>query len=90
MQKVHIVCNDRGVEKARRALAEGRYAEVTANCDEELANPSSTEAKEKALLLRASMKILTSQTSEAMSDLNLLIASSSDTKVFFIQPRLRH
>lgn len=71
----------RGIEKAKHAMAEGKYSEIIAACTEELENPSSDKGKEHAMLLRSSMYILTWQIKEAMTDLTYIINNSSDIKV---------
>nr|BAN21427.1 heat shock protein 70-interacting protein [Riptortus pedestris] len=71
----------RGIEKARRALYDERYADIIPACNEEISKPSSNEAKEHALLLKASMNILSSQTADAMADLTYLINTSNDHKI---------
>ena len=71
----------RGIEKAKYAFIEEKYSEITDACTEEIENPSSQKAKEHALLLRTSLYILTWQIKEALTDLNILIDTSSDIKV---------
>lgn len=71
----------RGLEKARRALVDERYQDIIPACNEEIERPSSNESKEHAMLLRASMNILSCQSNEAMSDLSYLINTTNDVKV---------
>ncbi|KAK9507494.1 hypothetical protein O3M35_007342 [Rhynocoris fuscipes] len=84
----------KGLNAAKIALREERYEDILGHCNEEISDTlhdrnSPSETLLQALLLRATMYSLTSQTKLALEDLNFIIDSKPDNLKLLVNAHLK-
>uniref|UniRef100_A0A0P4VML7 Putative translocase of outer mitochondrial membrane complex subunit n=1 Tax=Rhodnius neglectus TaxID=72488 RepID=A0A0P4VML7_9HEMI len=87
------VPNERGIDAAKFALRDERYEDILGHCNEEITDTlnseSPTERYLEALLLRATIYSLTSQTELALKDLDLIINSKPENIKLLVNAHLK-
>uniref|UniRef100_A0A0V0G443 Putative translocase of outer mitochondrial membrane complex subunit n=1 Tax=Triatoma dimidiata TaxID=72491 RepID=A0A0V0G443_TRIDM len=91
---VEGVPSETGINAAKIALRDERYEDILGHCNEEIADPrhnseSPSERYLEALLLRATIYSLTSQTKLALEDLDLIINSKPENIKLLVNAHLK-